>query len=165
NNMKSIPGRFEVVKEINDFIVIIDYAHTPDALENVLRSARMFAKNRIITVFGCGGDRDKTKRAIMGEISGRLSDYTIITSDNPRTEEPLSIMKMIEKGVIKVTKKYNMIEDRKIAIQHAIKTAVGNDIIIIAGKGHETTQTIGNRILPFDDYKIVLQVAGEERLI
>ncbi|NMA03587.1 MAG: UDP-N-acetylmuramoyl-L-alanyl-D-glutamate--2,6-diaminopimelate ligase [Clostridiales bacterium] len=165
NSMESIPGRFEVVKEIEDFIVIIDYAHTPDALENVLKSARMFAKNRIITVFGCGGDRDRTKRAIMGEISGRLSDYTIITSDNPRTEEPLSIMEMIEEGVTRVTNKYSMIEDRKIAIQHAIKMAINNDIIIIAGKGHEATQTIGNRILPFDDYKIVLQVAEEERLI
>ena len=165
NNMESIPGRFEVIKEIEDFVIIVDYAHTPDALENVLRSAKMFAKNRIITVFGCGGDRDKNKRAIMGEISGRFSDYTIVTSDNPRTEEPFSIMKMIEKGVAKVTDKYNMIEDRKSAIQYAIKMAADNDIIIIAGKGHETTQIIGNRILPFDDYKIALQVAGEERPI
>lgn len=101
----------------------------------------------------------------MGEISGRFSDYTIVTSDNPRTEEPLSIMKMIEKGVAKVTDKYNMIEDRKSAIQYAIKMAADNDIIIIAGKGHETTQIIGNRILPFNDYKIALQVAGEERPI
>lgn len=165
DNMKGIPGRFEVVKEMKDFVIIIDYAHTPDALENVLRSARMFAKKRIITVFGCGGDRDKTKRAIMGEISGKLSDYTIITSDNPRTEEPLDIMKMIEKGAIKVTDKYSMIEDRKAAIQYAVKMAVSGDIIIIAGKGHEATQTIGNKILPFDDYRIALQVAGEEKLI
>ncbi len=165
DNMKSIPGRFEVIEGIEDFIIIVDYAHTPDALENVLRSARMFAKNRIITVFGCGGDRDKTKRAIMGEISGRLSDYTIITSDNPRTEEPSSIMEMIEKGAIKVTDKYSMIEDRKAAIQYAVKMAAGDDIIIIAGKGHEATQIIGNRILPFDDYKIALQIAGEEKPI
>ena len=165
DNMKSIPGRFEVIEEIGDPIIIVDYAHTPDALENVLRSAGMFAKNRVITVFGCGGDRDKTKRAIMGEISGRLSDYTIITSDNPRTEKPLNIMKMIEKGAIKVTDKYSMIEDRKAAIQYAVKMAVSDDIIIIAGKGHEATQTIGNKILPFDDYKIALQIAREEKLI
>lgn len=165
NNMKGIPGRFEVVEEVENFVIIIDYAHTPDALENVLRSVKMFAKNRIITVFGCGGDRDKSKRAIMGEISGRFSDYTIITSDNPRTEEPLSIMKMIEEGVVRVTDKYNMIEDRKAAIQYAIKMAAGNDIIIIAGKGHEATQIIGNKILPFDDYKVALQIAREEKLV
>lgn len=165
SNMKGIPGRFEVIEEIEDFAVIVDYAHTPDALENILKSARMFAKKRIITVFGCGGDRDKNKRPIMGEICGMFSDYTIITSDNPRTEEPLSIMKMIESGISKVTDKYNMIEDRKTAIQYAIKMAISDDIIIIAGKGHEATQIIGDKIIPFDDRKIALQVAGEEKLI
>ncbi len=165
SNMKGIPGRFEVIEGIEDFAVIVDYAHTPDALENILKSARMFAKKRIITVFGCGGDRDKNKRPIMGEICGMFSDYTIITSDNPRTEEPLSIMKMIESGISKVTDKYNMIEDRKTAIQYAIKMAISDDIIIIAGKGHEATQIIGDKIIPFDDRKIALQVAGEEKLI
>ncbi len=164
-NMKVIPGRFEVIEEIKDFSVIVDYAHTPDALENILKSARMFAKNRIITVFGCGGDRDKDKRPVMGKICGLLGDYTIITSDNPRTEEPLSIMKMIENGISEVTDKYNMIEDRKTAIQYAIKMATVDDIIIIAGKGHEATQIIGNKIIPFDDRKTVLQVAREESLI
>ena len=101
----------------------------------------------------------------MGEICGMFSDYTIITSDNPRTEEPLSIMKMIESGISKVTDKYNMIEDRKTAIQYAIKMAISDDIIIIAGKGHEATQIIGDKIIPFDDRKIALQVAGEEKLI
>lgn len=164
-NMEGVPGRFEIIREIEDFAVIVDYAHTPDALENVLQSAKAFAKNRIIIVFGCGGDRDTSKRSLMGEISGRLSDYTIITSDNPRTELPLNIMKMIEEGVKKVTDQYNMIEDRKMAIQYAIKMATKDDIVIIAGKGHETTQTIGEDVLPFDDRKIALQIAREEELI
>lgn len=165
NNMEGIPGRFEVIKEIKDFAVIVDYAHTPDALENILKSAKMFAKNRIITVFGCGGNRDKNKRPVMGKISGILSDYTIITSDNPRMEEPINIMAEIEGGISKVTNKYTIIEDRKIAIQYAIKMATTNDIIIIAGKGHESTQIIGNKIIPFNDRKIALQIAREEKII
>ena len=121
NKMKGVPGRFEIVEEIKNFAVIVDYAHTPDALKNILKSAKMFAKNRIITVFGCGGDRDKNKRPIMGKVSGMFSDYTIITSDNPRTEEPLSIMKMIEDGIRKITNKYNMIENRNLPYNMPLK--------------------------------------------
>jgi len=165
NSMKGIPGRFETIEEINDFVVIVDYAHTPNALENVLKAAKRFAKNRVITVFGCGGDRDTTKRNVMGEISGRLSDYSIITSDNPRTEDPLKIIEMVERGIKKVTDKYKVIIDRKSAIEYAIRIAQKNDIIIIAGKGHEVTQTIGKDVLPFDDRKVVLEIAKKEGLI
>lgn len=165
NSMKGIPGRFEIIEEIKDFAVIVDYAHTPDALENILQSAKEFAKNRIITVFGCGGDRDITKRSVMGEISGRLSDYSVITSDNPRTEDPLKIIEMIESGIKKVTDKYKIVEDRKSAIKYAMKIAKNNDIIIIAGKGHEVTQTIGKDVLPFDDRKVAIEIAREEGLI
>lgn len=165
NSMKGIPGRFEIIDEIKDIAVIVDYAHTPDALENILMSAKKFSKNRIITVFGCGGDRDTSKRNVMGQISGSLSDYTIITSDNPRTEDPVKIIEMIEGGIKKVTNKYKSIIDRKSAIEYALKIAEKDDIIIIAGKGHETTQTIGKDVLPFDDRKIALEIARKEELI
>jgi len=165
NDFKGVPGRFELVKEITSFSVIIDYAHTPDALENVLKAARGFAANRVITVFGCGGDRDQTKRPIMGEISGNLSDLTIITSDNPRTEEPMSIMNMIVTGINKTEGRYAVIEDRREAIRYALKEATAGDLILIAGKGHETTQTIKNMVYPFDDRKVAMEIAGEEEIL
>lgn len=165
NNMQGVPGRFEIIEEIKKISVIIDYAHTPNALENILKTAEEFKRNRIITVFGCGGDRDKTKRFSMGQISGEFSDYTIITSDNPRTENPLNIISMVETGIKKVTDKYIIIEDRKIAIESAIKMAEKDDIIIIAGKGHEDTQTIGNNVIPFDDRKVALEIARKEGLV
>ena len=165
NNMNGVPGRFEIIHEIKELAVIVDYAHTPDALENILKSTKEFAQNRIITVFGCGGDRDSTKRAVMGEIAGKYSDYTIITSDNPRTEDPEKITSMIEGGIKRVTDQYKIIVDRKCAIEYAIKIAEKKDIIIIAGKGHELTQTIGKDILPFDDRKVALEIARKEGLI
>ncbi len=162
---QGVPGRFELINEISSFSVIIDYAHTPDALENVLKAAREFAANRVITVFGCGGDRDQTKRAVMGKISGFLSDITVITSDNPRTEEPLNIIQMIEAG-IKLTKgSYVVIEDRREAIRYALKEAKPGDLVLIAGKGHETTQTIKNMVYPFDDKRVAMEIAGEEEII
>ncbi len=163
--MKGVPGRFEVVEEIQRNSVIIDYAHTPDALENILISARKFAPKRIITVFGCGGDRDKTKRRIMGEISGKYSDYSIITSDNPRTEEPLKIIEMIEDGIKQVTDQYKIMIDRRCAIEYAMKIAEEKDIIILAGKGHEKTQVIGNEVFYFDDREVALEIARKEGLI
>ena len=165
NEFKGVPGRFELVQEITPYAVIVDYAHTPDALENVLKAARGFAENRVITVFGCGGDRDRMKRAIMGEISGKLSDLTVITSDNPRTEEPQHILKMIESGIIRTQGRYVIIEDRKEAIRHALKVANEGDLVLIAGKGHETTQTINSRVYPFDDKKIAMEIAREEEII
>ena len=165
NEFNGVPGRFELVQEITSFSVIIDYAHTPDALENVLKAARGFAANRVITVFGCGGDRDQTKRPIMGEISGELSDLTIITSDNPRTEEPKIIMDMIVTGIKKTEGRYVVIEDRREAISYALKAAQAGDLILIAGKGHETTQTIKNMVYPFDDRKVAMEIAGEEEIL
>ncbi len=151
--ISGIPGRFETVDEGQNFTVIVDYSHTPDSLENCLRTAREFAEGRIITVFGCGGDRDKTKRPIMGEVAARLSDLCIITSDNPRTEDPQAIIDDIVPGILKVVKAGEFLEipDRREAIYRAIAEAQEKDIIIIAGKGHEDYQIIGKEVFPFDD--------------
>ncbi|QUH26774.1 UDP-N-acetylmuramoyl-L-alanyl-D-glutamate--2,6-diaminopimelate ligase [Serpentinicella alkaliphila] len=165
HSLRSVPGRFEIIKEIEDFTVIVDYAHTPDALENVLNSAIKFKENRIITVMGCGGDRDKTKRPIMGEISGSLSDLTIITSDNPRSEDPKVIIKEIKEGIEKTEGEYLIVEDRKEAIKAALNNAKKRDIVIIVGKGHEKVQIIGKNVYPFDDKKVALEVAREEGLL
>lgn len=157
--VKGVPGRMEKVDQGQDFSVLVDYAHTPDGLENIIMAARGFAGGRVITVFGCGGDRDRSKRPIMGEISARLSDYTILTSDNPRTEEPLSIITQIEEGVRRVVDRsaYSIIPDRRAAIAHAVSSAQTGDVILIAGKGHETYQIINDRVNHFDDR----EVAGE----
>ncbi|MDF2546897.1 MAG: UDP-N-acetylmuramoyl-L-alanyl-D-glutamate--2,6-diaminopimelate ligase [Anaerosolibacter sp.] len=157
-----VSGRFELVPDIGDHTIVVDYAHTPDALENVLRTIKGFATGRIITVFGCGGDRDKTKRPMMGEIAGNLSDYCVITSDNPRTEEPQSILNDIEIGIKRTNCKYKMILDRKEAIREAIRKSEKSDIVLIAGKGHETYQIIGNRTIDFDDKKIAQEILREE---
>jgi UDP-N-acetylmuramoyl-L-alanyl-D-glutamate--2,6-diaminopimelate ligase len=149
--IEGVAGRFEAVDCGQDFAVIVDYAHTPDGLRNVLSTARSFLQGRLICVFGCGGDRDKTKRPIMGEISGQLSDYTIITSDNPRTEEPFSIMRHIEEGIVGTGGKYHMEVDRKKAIGDAIAMARSGDVIIIAGKGHENYQIFKDKTIHFDD--------------
>lgn len=162
NSFLGVPGRFQPVDGIKNFKVVVDYAHTPDALENVLKSAKEFTPKKLITVFGCGGDRDQTKRPVMGEISGNYSDYTIITSDNPRSEDPFTILSMIEDGIKRTTGNYIIIEDRREAIRHAVKMAEEGDFVIIAGKGHETTQVIKERVLVFDDKQVVLEVAREE---
>jgi len=146
-----VPGRFELVRGGQDFTVIVDYAHKPDGLEKILRTARGFAQGRIIAVFGCGGDRDRTKRPVMGEISGKLADYTIITSDNPRSEDPLAIVAEVEAGTKRVTAAYAVEADRQKAIERAIRMAEPNDIVIIAGKGHETYQILPDRTIHFDD--------------
>jgi UDP-N-acetylmuramoyl-L-alanyl-D-glutamate--2,6-diaminopimelate ligase len=156
--MSGVNGRFEKIKEIKDFTVIIDYAHTPDGLENILETASsiLVPGSRILTVFGCGGDRDKTKRFIMGSIAGKMSDLIIITSDNPRTEDPVSIIDMIECGVKETgNKNYLKISARKIAIEEALNTAAPNDIVIIAGKGHEDYQEFNGYRVYFSDQKIV----------
>ncbi|HHY90485.1 MAG TPA: UDP-N-acetylmuramoyl-L-alanyl-D-glutamate--2,6-diaminopimelate ligase [Clostridiales bacterium] len=153
-SVAGVPGRFELIPGTGDHTIIVDYAHTPDALENVLKAIREFAQGRIITVFGCGGDRDKTKRPIMGRIAGELSDYCIITSDNPRTEDPITIMNEIELGIKETVCKYKMIEDRKDAIREAIDMSAPEDVVLIAGKGHETYQILGNKVIDFDDRKV-----------
>lgn len=148
------PGRFERVPHDGDFAIVVDYAHSDDALLNVLKTARDLTKGRIITVFGCGGDRDKTKRAPMGEIAGKHSDLAIITSDNPRTEDPLEIISQIEVGIKDTNCPYLVVSDRRDAIITAIQKAKAGDVVLIAGKGHETYQIIGNDKFHFDDREI-----------
>ena len=152
-----VMGRVEVVPTDTDYTVIIDYAHTPDGLENIISTVQDFAKGDVITVFGCGGDRDNTKRAPMGEIAGRLSDFSIITSDNPRTEDPQAIVDMIEEGMKKTDGKYTVIVDRREAIGYALDHAKKDDVIILAGKGQETYQIIGKEKHDFDERVIVYQ--------
>ncbi len=161
-----VPGRFELVDRGQDFTVVVDYAHTPDGLENILKTARELTRGRLITVFGCGGDRDRTKRPLMGEIAARCSDLPVITSDNPRTEDPLRIIADIEEGAKRVRRpdEYVVLPDRRQAIAHAIKTASPGDVVIIAGKGHEDYQIVGTEKFPFDDREEAGK-ALEERLL
>ncbi|WP_227767112.1 UDP-N-acetylmuramoyl-L-alanyl-D-glutamate--2,6-diaminopimelate ligase [Zhaonella formicivorans] len=156
--MEGVPGRFQLVNCGQDFAVVVDYAHTPDSLENVLKTARQVTAGRVITVFGCGGDRDRSKRPIMGEKAGELSDYCIITSDNPRSEEPRAIIADIEPGVIRAQGKYQVVVDRREAIAAAISLARPGDVIVIAGKGHESYQIIGDNVLPFDDVAVAREI-------
>ena len=151
------PGRFERVAHEGDFAVVVDYAHTDDALRNVLRTARDVAKGRVITVFGCGGDRDRTKRAAMGEAAASLSDVVFVTSDNPRTEDPEAILRDVEVGLRAVGKPYMKLVDRREAINRAIGEARAGDIVVIAGKGHEDYQIIGEEKRHFDDREVALE--------
>lgn len=144
-----IPGRFESINFGQPFQVIVDYAHTPDGLENVLKTAREFTQGRLISVFGCGGDRDKTKRPIMGRVSSELSDFSVVTSDNPRTEDPDQIIREILTGI--EGDQFLVESDRRLAIQEACRRARAGDTVLIAGKGHETYQIIGTKVNPFDD--------------
>lgn len=153
-NCTGAPGRFERVSHDGDFSVVVDYAHSDDALLNVLRTAREVVKGRIITVFGCGGDRDRTKRAPMGEAAGSLSDVVILTSDNPRTEDPEQILSDAEEGIKKTGKPYRKIADRTEAIHEAIAEATTGDLVLIAGKGHEDYQIIGREVFHFDDKEV-----------
>jgi UDP-N-acetylmuramoyl-L-alanyl-D-glutamate--2,6-diaminopimelate ligase len=148
------PGRFERVVHDGDFAVVVDYAHSDDALLNVLRTARDVTRGRIITVFGCGGDRDRTKRAPMGEAAGSLSDVVILTSDNPRTEDPDQILCDAEVGIQKSGKPYEKIADRREAIHQAIASARTDDLVLIAGKGHEDYQILGREVFHFDDKEV-----------
>lgn len=191
-NLKGVPGRFEKIGLGQDFAVVVDYAHSPDALENTLRGAKELTNNRLITVFGCGGDRDRTKRPVMGKVAACYSQITIITSDNPRSEDPLRIIAEIEKGFKSATQvkdrvrrpdptlresagfpdpanqggflpSYEIVPERKAAIYRAISLARSGDIVVIAGKGHETYQIFGDRMIPFDDREIA-KAALQERL-
>lgn len=159
-----VPGRSELVDNKLGLTIMIDYAHTPESLEKILSSVKIYTKGRVISVFGCGGDRDKNKRPMMGEVSGRVADYTIITSDNPRTEDPAEIVKDIEEGIKKTNGKYECIVDRIEAIKKAIKIANKRDIIILAGKGHEQYQEINKKRYPFDENKIVNEIIEELNL-
>ena len=153
-----IKGRIEVVPTDRDFTVIIDYAHKPYALENIIRTFKALETGRVVTLFGCGGDRDKAKRPLMGAIAAELSDFVIVTSDNPRTEEPGEIIKDILAGMQETKTPYSVIENRKEAIRWALENAHADDIIILAGKGHETYQIIGKEKFHFDEREIVADV-------
>ncbi|MGY0375185.1 UDP-N-acetylmuramoyl-L-alanyl-D-glutamate--2,6-diaminopimelate ligase [Clostridium sp. JNZ J1-5] len=156
-----VPGRCEIAtKNYNlRFDVIIDYAHTPDGLENILKTAREFTKGRLISVFGCGGDRDKTKRPIMGNIGSELSDVAIITSDNPRSEEPMSIIQDVIGGIKKDN--YVVVENRREAIKEAMKMAEKDDVIVVAGKGHEDYQILKDRVIHFDEREVISDIIKE----
>ena len=153
-----VPGRSELVPNKKELAIMIDYAHSPESLENILQAVKSYTTGKVISLFGCGGDRDTAKRAIMGEISGRIADFTIITSDNPRSEEPEEIIKEIEKGIKKTKGKYICIVNRREAVEYAINMSNKKDIIVLAGKGHEPYQEIKGNKLPFDERIIVNEI-------
>ena len=156
-----VPGRSELVNNKLEIPIMIDYAHSPESLENILQAVKSYTRGKVISLFGCGGDRDAGKRPIMGEISGRIADFTFITSDNPRTEDPEKIVKQIEEGIKKTKGKYKVIVDRTEAIKEAIKMATKRDIIVLAGKGHEPYQEINGIKHPYDERIIVNELIEE----
>ena len=158
-----VPGRNELVPNKKELAIMIDYAHTAESLENILKATKAYTQGRVICVFGCGGDRDKTKRPRMGEVAGRVADYTIITTDNPRTEKPEDIIAQIEEGTSKTKGKYEVIVDRKQAIKKAIEMMNTKDILILAGKGHETYQEINGVKNHFDEREIIKEILGEKK--
>jgi len=161
-NLKSVSGRFQPIAMGQPFLVVVDYAHTDDALENLIRTAReLNPKGRIITLFGCGGEKDRTKRPVMGEVSGRLSDLTILSSDNPKSEDPLKIISDIVVGLQKTDGKYVIEPDREKAIGAAIDEARAGDILLLAGKGHENYQILADRTMEFDDREVARRALRE----
>ncbi len=172
--LEHVPGRFQMVAETSDDVrVLVDYAHTDDALKNLLETARPLATGRVLTVFGCGGDRDRTKRPLMGAVAARLSDLVIVTSDNPRGEDPEKIIEEIRRGIVppvdraaargpKTTPSLAIV-DRRAAIEKAIRDARPGDLVVIAGKGHEKYQVIGHRTLPFDDVEVARAALARRR--
>ena len=161
SELKGVKGRAEVVPTGRDFTVIIDYAHTPDGLKNILTTFRECKKNRLISVFGCGGDRDKTKRPIMGNIAAHFSDYAIVTSDNPRTENPTAIIEDILEGMKGAAIPVKVIENRIEAIKFAVSIAQKDDIIVLAGKGHETYQILNTGTIHLDEREVVAEALAE----
>ena len=159
--LRSVPGRFEKVSEGQPFLVVVDYAHTDDALRNVLEAARELAKGRLLVVFGCGGERDRTKRPLMGEVAGRLCDLAILTSDNPRSEDPILIMNDVLVGLQRTSKPYIAEVDREKAIRKALSEAREGDVVLLAGKGHETYQVLKDQTVPFHDREVARRVLRE----
>ncbi len=160
-SLKGVKGRAEVVATDRDFTIIIDYAHTPDGLKNILSTFRDCQKNRLIALFGCGGDRDKTKRPIMGSIAAHYADYVIVTSDNPRTEEPMEIINDILKGTEGTKTQIKVIENRIEAIKYAVSIAEKDDIIVLAGKGHETYQILKDGTIHLDEREVIAEALAE----
>jgi UDP-N-acetylmuramoyl-L-alanyl-D-glutamate--2,6-diaminopimelate ligase len=174
--VEHVPGRFQLVSRprVDDVMVVVDYAHTDDALRNLLEMARPLATGRLITVFGCGGDRDATKRPLMGAVAARLSDLVIVTSDNPRSEDPDRIVEQILRGIVPPPDRSGRpsrarepeclaIVDRRAAIERAVREAAPGDFVLIAGKGHEQYQEIGGRVLPFDDVAVAREALDRRR--
>jgi UDP-N-acetylmuramoyl-L-alanyl-D-glutamate--2,6-diaminopimelate ligase len=164
-SLSGVPGRFEPVDEGQDFLVVVDYAHTPDSIETVLGAAHDVASGRVIVVFGCGGDRDRAKRPLMGAAATANADLTVITSDNPRSEDPLAIIAEIEAGARagggagarRGSGRFVIEPDRRAAIREAVRAAGGGDVVVIAGKGHEQGQSFADRTLPFDDRTVAAE--------
>jgi UDP-N-acetylmuramyl-tripeptide synthetase len=151
-----IPGRFDLVSSERGTTVLVDYAHTPAALDYPLRSARTIARESLILVFGCGGDRDRGKRPLMGAVAARLADVTFLTSDNPRSEEPMEILRQVEKGFREFDSRRDrlrIVSDRRRAIREALAEAAGGDVVLIAGKGHEDYQELSDRVVHFSDFE------------
>ncbi|HXT71422.1 MAG TPA: UDP-N-acetylmuramoyl-L-alanyl-D-glutamate--2,6-diaminopimelate ligase, partial [Vicinamibacterales bacterium] len=171
--LDGVPGRFQMVSATTDDVrVVVDYAHTDDALKNLLETARPLAQGRLITVFGCGGDRDRTKRPLMGTVAARLSDLVVLTSDNPRSEDPIKIIEEIKLGIVqpvdpgapkRAATPLIVNPDRRQAIEQAIRAAKPGDLVIIAGKGHERYQVIGDRTLAFDDVEVAQAALSDRR--
>ena len=159
--VRAVPGRIELLDTGTPYRVILDYAHSPDSLENVLKAVRETARGRMIALFGCGGDRDKAKRPMMGEIGGKLADYCILTSDNPRNEDPMDILDAIEAGIKPTGCEYVVIENRREAIRYALTHARVGDVVVLAGKGHETYQEIKGVKHPFDEKVVVRELLEE----
>ncbi|HMF07839.1 MAG TPA: cyanophycin synthetase, partial [Thermoanaerobaculia bacterium] len=152
---------FEPVEAGQRYRILVDYAHTPDALERLLQAVRAVTDKKILLVFGCGGDRDRGKRFPMGRIAGSLSDIAIATSDNPRSEDPQAILDEVERGILASGARTHLkITDRREAISRALELAGGDTVVVIAGKGHETTQVIGDREIPFDDRAVAAELAA-----
>ena len=163
DNMRGVKGRAEVIATGKDFTIIIDYAHTPDGLSNILSTFKELKKGRLVCLFGCGGNRDTTKRPIMGSVAAKMSDYVIVTSDNPRNEEPKLIINDILEGMKDSKTPYVVIEDRKEAIKYAVQNAVTGDIIVLAGKGHETYQILKSGKIHLDEREVIADALSELR--
>lgn len=160
----TVPGRSEMVLNEKELPIMIDYAHTPDSLENILQAVKTYTRGRVLCLFGCGGDRDKEKRPMMGEKAGRIADFTFVTTDNPRTEKPEKIIEDIKVGINKTKGKYKVCVDRKLAIKEAINMMNKKDILVIAGKGHEMYQEIQNEKIPFNEREIILECVKEKTI-
>jgi UDP-N-acetylmuramoyl-L-alanyl-D-glutamate--2,6-diaminopimelate ligase len=159
--LDTVRGRFELVDAGQPFRIIVDYAHTDDALEKLLKSAREITSGHLILVFGCGGDRDRSKRPLMGEAAGHGADRIVVTSDNPRSEDPLAIIREVELGLRRAGADYDVEPDRRAAIRLALSVAKRGDTVVIAGKGHETHQEVGSKTFPFDDVAVAREELDE----